>query len=130
MAHPLLDESLRVVARLADRGECADAATVLALWQEIPLPPFEKSIVTYNLAQMRAALGQVAEALALFDQGIAIERPLKRCLLAEGKAALLAAQQRPDEAIAIWMEALASGFGDEAARARMQANLATLLGQR
>jgi hypothetical protein len=127
MSDDLFGDSLRLTARLVDRGDHADAVTVLRPWMDSGLPPFEKTIVAYNLAQVYAHLQQPAEVIAWFDHGIALERPLRRTLLAEGKAAWLANNGRGDEAVALWLALLGEDLLDAEGRARVEANLATTL---
>jgi hypothetical protein len=127
MSDDLFGDSLRLTARLVDRGDYADAVTVLRPWMDSGLPPFEKTIVSYNLAQVYAHLQQAAEVIAWFDRGIALERPLRRTLLAEGKAAWLANNGRGDEAVALWLALLGEDLLDADGRARVEANLATTL---
>jgi len=130
MANELFDESLRLTARLVERGDHADAVTVLRPWIDADLTPFEKCIVSYNLAQVYAHLQRPDDVIAWFDHGIALEQPLRRTLLAEGKAAYLATNGRDEEAIALWMRMLGEDLLDAEGRARVEANLATVLGRR
>jgi hypothetical protein len=130
MANELFDDSLRLTARLVERGDYADAVTVLRPWIDADLTPFEKTIVSYNLAQVYVHLQRPGDVVAWFDHGITLERPLRRTLLAEGKAAYFATHGRDDEAIALWMLMLGEDLLDAEGRARVEANLATVLGRR
>lgn len=130
MTNEHFDDSLRLTARLVERGDHADAVTVLRPWIDADLPPFQKSIVCYNLAQVYAHLQRHDEVLAWFDRGIELERPLRRALLAEGKAAYLATHGHDAEAVALWMAMLGEDLLDAEARVRVEANLATVLARR
>ena len=127
MSDDLFGDALRLTARLVEGGYPADAATVLRPWMEIELPVFQKTIVCYNLAQVYAHLQRPDQVIVWFDQGIALERPLRRTLVAEGKAAWLAGNGRSDEAVALWMAMLGEDLLDAEGRARVEANLATTL---
>src|SRR5687767_6089993 len=100
MNEQMLSDSIQLVAKLVDRGEYADALTVMAPWADAGLPDFQKTVVAYNVAQLYVSMQRTVEALAWFDWGLPFERGLRRTLLAEGKAGLLAQLGRREEAAA------------------------------
>jgi hypothetical protein len=115
--------TLRVAAKLADRGDHADAITAMVPWASWQLPPFENTILAYNLAQMFLRTGQPDEAMAWFDWGIGHDSALQRTFVASHKAAALYALGRRGEAEALWRELLATGTLEENERAAIEANL-------
>ena len=125
MANALFDATLHLAAKFADRGDHADAITVMVPWASWNLPPFENTILAYNLAQMFLKLGDVDGALAWFDWGLEHDRAIRRTLIAEAKAALLYEQGRRDEADAMWARIQAEGWLDDAGRQRVAANRKT-----
>lgn len=125
MANTLFDATLHLAAKFAGRGDHADAITVMVPWASWNLPPFENTILAYNLAQMFLKLGDVDSALAWFDWGLEHDRAIRRTLIAEGKAALLYEQGRRDEADAMWAQMQAEGWLDDAGRQRIAANRKT-----
>jgi hypothetical protein len=98
----VFDQSLFLVARLVERGDYDDALLVLWPWVETGLPPFQKMITCVNTAAVYALKQQPEDALAWYDQGIEIERPLGIFFAAERKAAFLAELGRNAESLAIY----------------------------
>jgi hypothetical protein len=123
-----LSDSIALVAKLAERGDYADALTVMVPWADAPLEDMQKTVVAHNVAHLYVSMQRPVEALAWFDWGLPIERPLRRTLLAEAKAALLAQRGRRDEAAAVLQGLVDDGSGDDAARQRIAASLAALRG--
>jgi hypothetical protein len=123
MNEEVLSESIRLVAKLADRGEYADALVVMAPWADADLPDLQKTAVANNVASLYQSLQQPVEALAWYDWGLPIERRLRRTLLAEAKAGLLAQLGRRDEAAALLQSLLDAGWPDADGRARIEAAL-------
>jgi predicted negative regulator of RcsB-dependent stress response len=128
MANAWFDATLHLAAKFAGRGDHADAITVMVPWASWNLEPFENTILAYNLAQMFAQLQQIDEAVAWCDWGLEFERPLRRTLVAEHRAAILHGAGRVDDAVAAWRELQSSGLLDDAGRARVDANLRVALG--
>ena len=93
-----LSESIALVAKLADRGDYADALTVMAPWADAPLADMQKTVVAHNVAHLYVSMQRPVEALAWFDWGLPFERRLGRTLLADARAALLKQLGRGDEA--------------------------------
>ena len=122
----VFDQSLFLVARLVERGEHDDALLVLWPWIETPLPPFQKMITCVNTAAIYAMKNQVADALAWYDHGIEIERPLGIFFAAERKAAYLAEQGRASESLAIYEGLLWESSLKDEDRERIQRNVSTL----
>lgn len=120
------DATLVLAARLADRGDYDDAITVMVPWSEWSLPPFQRAVLGYNLAQMFVRLARADEALLWFDWGIGHEREAGKTFVSEGKAVFLAEQGRPAEAIALWEALLDEGRLDAQARAKVEQNIATV----
>jgi hypothetical protein len=116
-----LSESIQLVVRLLDAGDLDDALTVMAPWADAGLPDLQKTVVANNVAHIYAAMQRPVEALAWYDWGLPIERTLRRTTLAEGKAALLVALGRRDEAVAVLQPLLGGDGLDADARARVDA---------
>jgi tetratricopeptide (TPR) repeat protein len=125
MANAWFDATLHLAAKFAGRGDHADAITVMVPWASWNLPPFENTILAYNLAQMFLNLGDADSALAWYDWGLEHDRAIRRTLIAEAKAALLYEQGRRDEADAMWAQMQAEGWLDDAGRQRVAANRKT-----
>ena len=116
-----LSESIALVAKLAERGDHADALVVMAPWADAGLPDLQKTVVANNVAHLYVAMQRPLEAIAWYDWGLPIERALGATRLAEAKADLLAQTGRRDEAVAI-LESLLGDAGLPAdARARIDA---------
>ena len=115
--------SLVLADKLVQRGDRADAITVMVPWSDAPLTPFRRAVLGYNLAQVFSQMGQAIEALAWFDWGIDAEREIRKTFVAESKAAYLFEQGRRDDAIALWTELLASGWLEEKSRTAVESNL-------
>jgi predicted negative regulator of RcsB-dependent stress response len=123
MANEYFNDTLRLAAKLDSRGDHADAITAMVPWASWNLPPFENTILAYNLSQMFLKTGRPDEALVWLDWGIEHERTLQRTFVAEHKAACLFEQGRRAEAAQLWRELLASGWLDEKSRAMVENNL-------
>ena len=117
------DASLILAGKLADRGDCADAITVMVPWADVELTPFHRSVLAYNLAHMFRTMGQVEEALAWFDWGIEHERGIRRTFVAAHKAAYLYELGRRDDAVRLWRELRDSGWLQDKERDSVEANL-------
>lgn len=118
------EASLLLADKLLRRGDHADAVTVMHPWVFADVTDFNKVVVSYNLAQVFSQMGMHDEALHWCDYGIALEEPLGKTLVAEGKAALLHGLGRHDEAAAIWHALLAGPLLDDEGRKRVAHNLA------
>ena len=92
-----LSDSIALVAKLMDRGEAADALTVMAPWADAPLADLQKTVVANNVAHIYVAMQRPVEALAWYDWGLPIERRLGATRLAEARKALLKQLGRDDE---------------------------------
>ena len=130
MTNAYFDATLHLAAKFAGRGDHADAITVMVPWASWNLPPFENTILAYNLAQMFLKLGDADSALAWFDWGLEHDRAIRRTFIAEAKAALLYEQGHRAEADAMWAQMLAEGWLDDAGRQRVEANRKTAAGAR
>jgi thioredoxin-like negative regulator of GroEL len=125
MPNELFNATLSLAAKLESRGEHADAITAMVPWASWNLPPFENTILAYNVAQMFLKTGRPDEALAWMEWGLEHERAIRRTFLGEHHAAMLYELGRRDEAVAVWRGLLASGWLEEKNRAMVEANLRT-----
>jgi tetratricopeptide (TPR) repeat protein len=123
MNEQMLSDSIELVSRLVDRGEYADALTVMAPWADAGLPDLQKTVIAHNVAHIYVSMQRHVEALAWFDWGLPFERSLRRTLLAETKAGLLSRLGRADEAAAILQALLAEDWADAEGRSRIEAAL-------
>ena len=123
MASEYFHAALHLAAKLESRGDHADAITAMLPWASWNLPPFENTILAYNLAQMFLKTGQPDEALRWLDWGIGHERTLQRTFVAEHRAATLFELGRRAEAAQAWRELLGTGWLDEKSRGMVENNL-------
>jgi tetratricopeptide (TPR) repeat protein len=109
-----------------ERGDYDDALLVLWPWVETPLPPFQKMITCVNTAAVYALKNQPDDALAWYDHGIEIERPLGIFFAVERKAAFLAEQGRDAESLAIYEGLLWETSLKDEDRERIRQNVSAL----
>lgn len=122
----VFDQSLFLTARLVERGDYDDALLVLWPWVQTDLPPFQKVITCVNTAIIYALKNQPDDALAWYDHGIEIERPLGIFFAVERKAAYLAEQGRASESLTIYEGLLSEPSLKDEDRERVRRNVSTL----
>jgi predicted negative regulator of RcsB-dependent stress response len=83
---------------MVERGDHADAATVLRPLIDTDLEAGEKAIVCVNLAVVSNHMGQVDTALGWYDYGM----HYSHVFVAEEKAAYLVRQGRDGEALVLY----------------------------
>ncbi len=126
MEYQVYVDAMQRVADQVDAGQYEDALAGLRVLLESDLLDRDKAIVCLNTAVVLDKQAKVSEALAWYDRGVDYERPHRRCFVAEQKAAYLIAQQRADEALAIYESLVRERSIDEGEKNRFAHNIGIL----
>lgn len=112
--------------RCASRGEHREALAVLTGLASSDLPALDRAMVWTYAAEAQDRLGEVAAALASFDQAIALETPFRRFAAAFKKADYLLRLGRKDESRELFTSLLDRTEATLAERHSVQARLKLL----
>lgn len=118
----------RQAAQLVEAGAYEQAQELLRTLVASPIADQDKAMMCLNLAVVAEKLGQTAEALRWYDEGMAYERRHGQCFVAEQKALYLAERGRGQESLAVYEALLSRASLDEATKERIRQNVCLLGG--
>jgi predicted ATPase len=124
--HLEYDGTIRQVAALVDAASYDEAIALLQGLLDSDLPDLDKSMMCVNMAVAHERKGQVEQALAWYDRGIACEAAYLRFFVVEHKAAFLHGLRRYAESLALYEGLSGLPFATSADRQRFGANIATI----
>jgi tetratricopeptide (TPR) repeat protein len=93
---------------------------------ESDISEVDKAAMCQNIARVCEKQGRTEEAFEWYDQGVALEQPHCRHLVAETRAGALATLGRLEESRAAYQALLRSPSSNEAEKHRFEHNIAAL----
>lgn len=113
-------------ARLFETGDFDGALSHFLSLMESDISDIDKAAMCQNIARVCEKQGRWDEAMEWYDQGIGLEQPFCRHLVAETRAAVLYEQGRHAESLAAYESLLALPWLNEQEKQRISHNIDAL----
>jgi predicted negative regulator of RcsB-dependent stress response len=113
-------------ARLFEAGDFDGALAHFLSLMESDISDLDKAAMCQNIARVCEKQGRMDEAMEWYDQGVGLEQPHCRHLVAETRAGALHMQGRQAESLAAYQMLLRSPSTTEEEKNRYRHNIAAL----
>ncbi len=113
-------------ARLFEAGDMDGAVSRFLTLMESDISDIDKAAICQNIARVCEKQGRIDEAFEWYEQGVGLEQPHHRHLVAETRAGALHVQGRQAESLAAYQMLLRSPSITEEEKNRYRHNIAAL----
>jgi hypothetical protein len=113
-------------AKMFESGDYDGALSNFLSLMESDISDIDKANMCQNIAKVCEKQGRMAEAMEWYDQGVALEHPWCRHLVAEYRAAALAQHGKPAESLAAYEALLRLPWLMESEKDRFRRNVEAL----
>jgi len=126
MQYSEYDRMAREGAKSLEEGKHLEAIAKFQSLLDSDISDIDKSFMAYNIAVVCEKLGHQEETLAWYDHAIAYEQPYFRSQITEHKAAYLANNGHPADALALYEWLYRQNYVQETDKERIWNNICVL----